>query len=238
VVAQTSSAMDQLAETVAENARRAEAASVQAQSVAKTAEQAGAVMNEANEAMTRISTSSTKISSIIGLIDDIAFQTNLLALNASVEAARAGDAGKGFAVVAVEVRRLAQSAANASAEVKALIEQSGAEVNGGSKLVSEAGKKLEAMLSGIRESTELVDGIARATQQQAGTISEVSTAVRQIDEMTQHNAALVEQTNAAIEQTEGQAQELDKIVDVFIVNDGEDSKHDGHRGGNVHRLAS
>ena len=74
--------------------------------------------------MERITASSGKISNIIGLIDDIAFQTNLLALNASVEAARAGEAGKGFAVVAVEVRRLAQSAAQASTEVKGLIEQS------------------------------------------------------------------------------------------------------------------
>ena len=88
--------------------------------------------------MERITSSSSKISNIIGLIDDIAFQTNLLALNASVEAARAGDAGKGFAVVAIEVRRLAQSAASASAEVKALIEQSAHEVEGGSRLVSDA----------------------------------------------------------------------------------------------------
>ena len=67
-------------------------------------------MAEATKAMERIATSSSKISNIIGMIDDIAFQTNLLALNASVEAARAGEAGKGFAVVAIEVRRLAQSA--------------------------------------------------------------------------------------------------------------------------------
>ncbi|MEO6013249.1 MAG: hypothetical protein ABIQ30_06660 [Devosia sp.] len=38
--------------------------------------------------------------------------------------------------------------------------------------------------------------------------------------MTQHNAALVEETNAAIEQTESQAVELDKIVEVFVVDDG------------------
>jgi methyl-accepting chemotaxis protein len=82
-------------------------------------------MEQANAAMERITKSSSKISNIIGMIDDIAFQTNLLALNASVEAARAGEAGKGFAVVAVEVRRLAQSAAEASSDVKALIEQSG-----------------------------------------------------------------------------------------------------------------
>src|SRR5690606_11728205 len=94
--------------------------------------------------------SSAKISNIIGLIDDIAFQTNLLALSASVEAARAGEAGKGFAVVAIEVRRLAQSAAEASSEVKALIEQSAGEVQVGSKLVGDAAAKLTAILDAAR----------------------------------------------------------------------------------------
>src|SRR5438094_3076457 len=100
------------------------------------------VMGHVSGAMERITTSSGRISNIIGLIDDIAFQTNLLALNASVEAARAGEAGKGFAVVAVEVRRLAQSAAQASKEVKVLIDQSASEVKGGSRLVEEAATKL------------------------------------------------------------------------------------------------
>jgi methyl-accepting chemotaxis protein len=169
--------------------------------------------------MERITTSSGKISNIIGLIDDIAFQTNLLALNASVEAARAGDAGKGFAVVAVEVRRLAQSAASASSEVKALIEQSGNEVAGGSRLVAEAAKKLEAMLEGARMNYDLLQGIARESREQASSIEEVNVAVRTMDEMTQHNAALVEETNAAIEQTEAQATELDKVVAIFTVDD-------------------
>ena len=178
-------------------------------------------MGLANQAMERISTSSSKISNIIGLIDDIAFQTNLLALNASVEAARAGDAGKGFAVVAVEVRRLAQSAASASSEVKVLIEQSAAEVAGGSKLVADATQRLDSMLGGMRENTALIEAITRATQEQSSTIAQVSIAVRQIDEMTQHNAALVEETNAAIEQTESQAAELDRIVEVFVLEGGE-----------------
>ena len=219
-IEETSATMEQLAATVLQNAQRANDAAVNASDVTVTAEEGGQVMQRANEAMERITASSSKISNIIGLIDDIAFQTNLLALNASVEAARAGEAGKGFAVVAVEVRRLAQSAAEASSEVKALIEQSGIEVAGGSKLVAEAVGKLQAMVEGARKNGALLDGIAAESRAQASSIEEVNVAIRQMDEMTQHNAALVEETNAAIEQTEGQANELDEIVDIFSIADG------------------
>ena len=218
-IEETATAMGQLATTVGENAKRAEAASAKARAVSQTATEGGLVMSRATEAMERITASSGKISNIIGLIDDIAFQTNLLALNASVEAARAGEAGKGFAVVAVEVRRLAQSAAQASSEVKGLIQQSGSEVSSGSRLVAEAAQKLVAMLEAARESSGLIDGIASASREQAFAIEKVSEAVRALDEMTQHNAALVEQTNAAIEQTEAQASELDRVVDVFHIEE-------------------
>ena len=217
-IEETSAAMEQLATTVVDNAKRADSANLKSRSVAEAAEETGAVVQQSNAAMERISVSSARISNIIGLIDDIAFQTNLLALNASVEAARAGDAGKGFAVVAVEVRRLAQSAASASSEVKVLIEQSALEVTTGSKLVADASQRLTSMLLSVRESASLIQSIAGASQEQAGAIAEVSTAIRQMDEMTQHNAALVEETNAAIEQTSNQANELDRIVEVFVVD--------------------
>lgn len=216
-IEETSGAMEQLADTVLENVAKAEDASKKSQFVSKIAEAGGVVMHDATGAMERITESSSKISNIIGMIDDISFQTNLLALNASVEAARAGEAGKGFAVVAIEVRRLAQSAANASSEVKALIDQSSGEVSDGSRLVSEAAAKLEDMLSAIGENSVLMEAIAQDNREQASAIEEVNTAVREMDEMTQHNAALVQQTNAAIEQTEAQASELDHIVDVFTL---------------------
>ena len=218
-IEQTAAAMEQLAGTVEDNSRRAQDAAGKALAVSSSASASGNVMTQASAAMERITSSSGKISNIIGLIDDIAFQTNLLALNASVEAARAGDAGKGFAVVAVEVRRLAQSAASASADVKLLVEQSASEVKEGSTLVSSAAARLSEMLAAVDQNAVLVEDIARASRDQATSIEEVSESVRILDEMTQHNAALVEQTNAAIEQTETEARMLDEIVDIFVLNE-------------------
>ena len=220
-IEETSAAMHQLADTVEDNSKRTEAASIKARAVSDTATESGEVMHRANEAMERITASASKISNIIGLIDDIAFQTNLLALNASVEAARAGEAGKGFAVVAVEVRRLAQSAAQASADVKALVEQSSVEVQGGTKLVGDAAQKLLAMLGAVRESSDLIAAIAEATRSQASAIREVNTAVTELDKMNQHNVALVEETNASVEQAEFQAAELDRVVDIFTIEEAE-----------------
>jgi methyl-accepting chemotaxis protein len=224
-IEETSAAMRQLADTVDGNSKRAEAASAKARAVSDTASAGGEVMSRANEAMERIAGSSAKIGNIIGLIDDIAFQTNLLALNASVEAARAGEAGKGFAVVAVEVRRLAQSAAQASSEVKALVEQSNHEVLGGTKLVGEASQKLMAMLGAVRESSALIEAIAEATTAQATSIREVNHAVEDLDKMNQHNTALVEETNASVEQAEIQTAELDRVVDLFTIDEAEREAH-------------
>lgn len=220
-IEETSAAMEELSNTVDDNATKADEAQQKTLQTSKLASSSGEVMGQASQAMERIGNSSSKISSIIGMIDDIAFQTNLLALNASVEAARAGEAGKGFAVVAIEVRRLAQSAAQASAEVKVLIEQSATEVEDGTKLVADASTKIADMLTAVTENTSLMSDISSANRDQASAIESVTSAVKQMDEMTQHNAALVEETNAAIEQTEEQAVALDGIVEVFKVETSE-----------------
>jgi len=223
-IEETSAAMEQLSGTVTDNSKEASAARQSAQGVESSAENGGEIMKRTTEAMARISSSSEEISKIIGLIDDIAFQTNLLALNASVEAARAGEAGKGFAVVAIEVRRLAQSAANASSDVKKLIEQSAAEVSEGNTLVESAVQSLDQILEGARTNGKLVVSIATNSAAQATSIEQISAAVREMDEATQQNAALVQETNAAIEQTQVQANALTDVVDEF--NTGGES-HEG-----------
>ena len=97
------------------------------------------------------------------------------------------------------------------------------------KLVTEATDRLLAMVGGIKESTDVIVEIASVNKQQAASIGEIATAIRQMDEMTQHNAALVEETNAAIEQTEGQAGELDRIVEQFTITDIRNAPSHGRR---------
>ncbi|MBK8085252.1 MAG: HAMP domain-containing protein [Devosia sp.] len=210
-----------LRDAVSQNSQGVARAGQIASRVAETAQDGRTVMLEADGAMSEAKASSQKVFDVISMIDDIAFQTNLLALNAAVEAARAGDAGKGFAVVAVEVRRLAQSAAAASQDVKKLIETTGRDVANGVRLVSNAGDLLERVAGLAAESQQLMEGLSRSSAHQAEDVAAVAHAVDQLDEITQHNAALAEETNAAIEQTETQAERLASAVGAFQYRSGD-----------------
>src|SRR6185503_13692027 len=169
------------------------------------------------ETMKGISDSSKKIADIIGVIDDIAFQTNILALNAAVEAARAGEQGRGFAVVASEVRTLAQRSAAAAKEIKELITDSVHKVDGGTRLVNDAGKTMEEIVGAVKRVTDIMAEITAAAQEQSSGIEQVNQAVMQMDQVTQQNAALVEEAAASADSMQQQAQALAKAVAVFKV---------------------
>ncbi|WP_254670463.1 methyl-accepting chemotaxis protein, partial [Janthinobacterium sp. HH103] len=142
-------------------------------------------------------------------------QTNILALNAAVEAARAGEEGRGFAVVASEVRSLAQRSASAAKEIKTLIGDSVEQVEIGSKLVHDAGRTMDEVVTSVRQVADIMQEITAASAEQSAGIEQVNQAVLQMDQVTQQNAALVEEAAAAAESLQDQAQTLTELVGVF-----------------------
>jgi methyl-accepting chemotaxis protein len=205
---QTAASMEKLSATVQQNTDNAKQANQLAEGASTTAKQGVKVVNDVVKTMATINESSHKIVDIITVIDDIAFQTNILALNAAVEAARAGESGKGFAVVAVEVRSLAQRAANAAGEIKRLIDNSVESISNGSKQVEQAGKTMEDIVGAIQNVTTIMSEIAAASIQQNAGINQVHQAVTQMDGVTQQNATLVEEAAAAAESLSQQTRNL------------------------------
>ncbi|WJR65321.1 HAMP domain-containing methyl-accepting chemotaxis protein [Neorhizobium sp. CSC1952] len=212
---ETAAALDEITANVSNSSKRADEAKAIAREANASAAQSGSVVANAVDAMQRIEQSSSQISNIIGVIDEIAFQTNLLALNAGVEAARAGEAGKGFAVVAQEVRELAQRSANAAKEIKDLIRNSGAEVQNGVKLVRETGDALKTIEAHVVTINEHISAIATAAREQSVGLAEVNSAVNQMDQVTQQNAAMVEETNAAGANLASESSKLRDLIGRF-----------------------
>jgi methyl-accepting chemotaxis protein len=211
----TAASMEEITATVRQNCDTAQQATQLASTASQVAEQGGEVVERVVSNMQDISTSSQRIGDIIGVIDGIAFQTNILALNAAVEAARAGEHGRGFAVVASEVRSLAQRSAEAAKEIKVLIGQSVEKVEAGSRLVGDAGRTMNDIVSQVKRVSELIGEISRASLQQSSGIGQISDAVSQLDTVTQQNAALVEESAAAAESLSQQATQLAETVASF-----------------------
>ncbi|MDL2408104.1 PAS domain-containing methyl-accepting chemotaxis protein [Rhizobium calliandrae] len=219
-VEETAAALEEITTTVADSSRRAEEAGELVRKTRENAEHSGAVVRSAIEAMGKIESSSSEISNIIGVIDEIAFQTNLLALNAGVEAARAGDAGKGFAVVAQEVRELAQRSAKAAKEIKGLITDSNAHVKNGVALVGETGTALTTIVSQVQQVNNNVEAIVEASKEQATGIKEINQAVNTMDQGTQQNAAMVEESTAAAHSLAKETDALFQLLGQFNVGSG------------------
>ncbi|GAK69287.1 putative methyl-accepting chemotaxis protein [Agrobacterium rubi TR3 = NBRC 13261] len=219
-VEETAAALEQISTTVRDSAKRAEEVGGLVTKTRLSAEHSGQVVRDAVIAMQQIEKSSSEISNIIGVIDEIAFQTNLLALNAGVEAARAGEAGKGFAVVAQEVRELAQRSAKAAKEIKTLISTSGEQVRSGVQLVGNTGKALEEIVSEVQHINQHVNAIVESAREQSVGIQEINSAVNTMDQGTQQNAAMVEQSTAASHSLAKEAAALNHLITQFNLGDG------------------
>ena len=130
---------------------------------ARSGEQSLRVMDES---MGNISTSSSEMTGIIQIINDISDKINLLSLNAAIEAARAGDAGRGFAVVADEISKLADQTAASIKSIDGLIRTNEKEIASGNQNVEAAVGKINSIISDIENIVRKITVISEHMTQQ------------------------------------------------------------------------
>ncbi len=206
-VEETSASVEQMAASISQNAENAKITDGMAGKAAKEANEGGVAVKQTVAAM-------KDIAAKIGIIDDIAYQTNMLALNAAIEAARAGDHGKGFAVVAAEVRKLAERSQVAAQEISELAENS-------VKTAEIAGKLLDEIVPSIAKTSDLVQEIAAASQEQSAGVNQVNTAMNQMNQITQQNASASEELAATAEQMTSQTEQLQGLMSFFKIGNGQ-----------------
>ena len=202
-VEETSAAIEQMTASIGQNTENAKVTDGMASKASSQAMDGGESVRATVQAMKQIAQK-------IGIIDDIAYQTNLLALNAAIEAARAGEHGKGFAVVAAEVRKLAERAQVAAQEI--------GDVAGSSvELAENAGKLLDQMVPSIKRTSDLVQEITAASEEQASGVNQINTAIGQLNQTTQQAASNSEELAATAEEMSGQAEQLQQLMSFFKV---------------------
>lgn len=214
-IEELTASLEEIAAQTKQNADSANQANGLADTARVNAAQGNEQMKNMLKAMDEINDSSSNISKIIKVIDEIAFQTNILALNAAVEAARAGQHGKGFAVVAEEVRNLAARSANAAKETTSMIEGSIKKVEGGTKIANETADALNKIVEGVAKVAALVGDIATASNEQAAGIEQINQGIMQVSQVVQTNSATSEESAAASEELAGQAELLKEQVARF-----------------------
>lgn len=223
-IEEVAATIEQMTSSIKQTASNADTGREKARAMVSVANNTSVISQDLIRRMDEMSEASKKIGDIIVTVNEVAFQTNLLALNAAVEAARAGEHGKGFAVVAEEVRALAQRSADASRQIKALIEDTVEKIKAGDAIVKHSVTLMEEMLVQITGLSSGIEEIAASLSEQATGVDEVNNAISQIDRTTQHNAAMVEELAGTSKSLKVESKNLDGILEYFIVSAQEEEE--------------
>ncbi|MDR1663607.1 MAG: methyl-accepting chemotaxis protein [Clostridiales bacterium] len=197
------------------NAENAVEANKFSQKSSESAAEGNDAMRAMVSIMDSIKESSSNISKIIKVIEDISFQTNLLALNAAVEAARAGEHGKGFMVVAEEVRSLAARSQQAVQETTSLIENSMDRVNEGMTAAHGTEASFKTIVGNVDQVSSIISTIAELSNEQAASIAQITVGVNEISSVVQTTSATSEECASASEELNSQAEMLKQLVSFF-----------------------
>ena len=209
--------INELNTIIASNKKDAEEAVKISNLSASTLTAGNAKMEELKDAIQEISSSSEKISSIIGAIEDIATETNLLALNAAIEAARAGEAGKGFAVVAEQVKKLAEESSQAVGKTTQLIETTIAAVQNGTTIADEAAANMEDVVMSSTEVGERIQKIVEQFAREENSIGRINDNIAEIAGIVDNNSATSEETAAISEEQKSQAEAMVELIGRFKI---------------------
>jgi methyl-accepting chemotaxis protein len=242
-IAQTTEAVEALANFIQNVARDAQLSAEVAQEALSSARSGQQAVRQSIEGMMlirenvqetakkikRLGERSNEIGEIVRIIEDIADQTNLLALNAAIQSAMAGEHGRGFAVVADEIRLLAERSTESTKRIATLVksiqgdtyeavvamEDSTQEVVKGSQLADEAGRSLNSIYSAVERQAQMIEGIARAANEQTSVSEAVAVAMGRISEITRQTDASTQEAAVSVSYLAELAEQLRASVSTF-----------------------
>lgn len=181
------------------------------------------------ESIVSLSEQGQAIGEIITTVNDLAEQSNLLAVNASIEAAKAGEHGKGFAVVALEVKSLAEQSKQATAQVRAILndiqkatnaavmatEQGSKAVEIGERQSGEAGEAIRVLADSVLESAHASTQISASSQQQSVGMDQVALAMENIKDASNLSVTGTKQVELSAQNLHELGQKLKQMVEQF-----------------------
>jgi methyl-accepting chemotaxis protein len=169
---------------------------------------------------------SQEVGAVLDIVSELAEQTNILAINATIEAAGAGDSGRRFAVVADEIRKLADRVAEATKDIRAMVEdvrgavsatvattEGGATVvESGSRQFAEVASVFQKIAERVVTATDAAREIELSTKQQASAVEQVNIAMSGVAEQSRQSQVSTNQTQQTASELALLSRELLRIV--------------------------